>query len=62
MEFYGGITSLHKSDKHVLHTYKSGFYEYSPESVSEKYPIESEKTSGIRKNAAAYFSKDKFMI
>jgi hypothetical protein len=62
MEFYSRITVLHKSDKHVLHTYKSGFYEYSPEAFSEKYPVESEKKPGIKKNTPVYFSKDKFII
>lgn len=62
MEFYSRITSLHKSDRHVLHTYESGFYEYSPESISEKNPREAEKKSAIDKNPGGYLPKDKFIF
>jgi hypothetical protein len=58
MEFYGSITCLHRSDKNVLHSYKSGFYEYSPESISEKSPRESENTIQ-KKNVPAYSPEDK---
>lgn len=60
MEFYSRITALHKSDKHVLHTYKSGFYEYSPELISEKNPREAD--SAINKKTQDYLPKDKFML
>ncbi len=62
MEFYSRITSLHNSDKNVLHTYKSGFYEYSPELISEKSPMESGKISVIGKESQGYLPKDKFML
>lgn len=59
MEFYGKITSLHRSDIYVLHTYQSDFYEYSPESISERRPRESEKNSPIeKKNALLHLPKD----
>ncbi|NLE24746.1 MAG: hypothetical protein GX625_05275 [Clostridiaceae bacterium] len=62
MEFYSRITTLHKSDKHVLHSYKSAFYEYSPELISEKSPKESGKISVISKKSQGYLPKDKFML
>lgn len=50
MGFYGKATSLHKSDKHVLHTYNSCFYEYSPESISKKYLVEPDKNESRKCN------------
>lgn len=58
MEIYGRITSLHRSDKHVLSTHQSDFYEYSPESISVRSTRESERNSYIEKNTLLNIPKD----
>lgn len=61
MEFHGRITCLHRNDRHVLLTYESGFYEYSPESISEKSPGDADKSTD-KDNTPAYLPKDKIKL
>lgn len=58
MEFQGRFTCLHRSDRHVLHTYESGFYEYSPESISVKSPKDANNSTD-KNNTPVYTPKDK---